>query len=113
MIKQLTSNEIKNYLKTDSKKILLDVRTEEEWTMFGKPNGEKIGLKTYFLTLKDQNFMQEFNKLSISKDCEIFTMCKIGQRSQFVAELLEKDNYNCINISDGFDGWQFCDLPCL
>jgi len=113
MIKQLSSKEIKNYLKTDSKKILLDVRTEEEWSRFGKPNGAKIGLKTYFLTLKDQNFMQEFNKLSISKDCEIFTMCKVGQRSQFVAELLEKDNFNCINISDGFDGWQFCGLPCL
>ena len=26
---------------------------------------------------------------------------------------LEKDNYICINISDGFDGWQFSDLPCL
>jgi len=105
--------EIKNYLKSDSKKILLDVRTEEEGDSFGKPDGEKLGLKTYFLTIKDENFLNEFKNLSISKDCEILTMCKVGQRSQFVAELLEKDNYNCINISDGFDGWQFSDLPCL
>jgi rhodanese-related sulfurtransferase len=113
MIKQLMSEEIKNYLKSDSKKILLDVRTEEEGDSFGKPDGEKLGLKTYFLTIKDENFLNEFKNLSISKDCEILTMCKVGQRSQFVAELLEKDNYNCINISDGFDGWQFSDLPCL
>ena len=39
MIKQLLSKEIKEYLKTDSKKVLLDVRTEEEWNMFGKPDG--------------------------------------------------------------------------
>ena len=39
-------------------------------------------------------------------------MCKVGQRSQFVAELLEKENYNCSNISDGFDGWMYSGLPC-
>ena len=113
MIKQLLSKEFKEYLQTDSKKVLLDVRTEEEWNILGKPDGEKLGLKTYFLTIKDENFIHEFNKLLISKDCEIFTLCKVGQRSQFVAELLEKNNYDCVNISDGFDGWQFSDLPCL
>jgi hypothetical protein len=73
MIKQISSREIKEYLKTDSKKILLDVRTEEEWNMFGKPDGEKLGLKTYFLTIKDENFVKDFNELLISKDCEVFT----------------------------------------
>ena len=113
MIKQLSSKEFKEYLQTESKKVLLDVRTEEEWNMFGKPDGEKLGLKTYFLTIKDENFIYEFNKLLISKDCEIFTLCKVGQRSQFVAELLEKNNYDCVNISDGFDGWKRSNLPCL
>jgi len=113
MIKQLMSEDINDYLKSDSKKILLDVRTEDEWDSHGKPDGEKLGLKTYFLTIKDENFFNEFKDLSISKDYEILTMCKVGQRSQFVAQLLEKDNYKCVNISDGFDGWRFSDLPCL
>jgi rhodanese-related sulfurtransferase len=113
MIKQLLSKEFKEYIKTNSKRVLIDVRTEEEWNMFGKPDGEKLGLKTYFLTIKDEYFIYDFNKLLISKDCEIFTLCKVGQRSQFVAELLEKNDYKCVNISDGFDGWQFYDLPCL
>jgi rhodanese-related sulfurtransferase len=39
-------------------------------------------------------------------------MCKVGQRSQFVAQLLDEENYACTNISDGFDGWQSSDLPC-
>ena len=107
------SEDINDYLKSDSKKILLDVRTEDEWGSDGKPDGEKLGLKTYFLTIKDENFFNEFKNLSISKDYEILTMCKAGQRSQFVAQLLEKDNYKCVNISDGFDGWRFSDLPCL
>ena len=113
MIKQLMSEDIKNYLKSDSKKILLDVRTEGEWVSHGKPDGEKLGLKTYFLTIKDENFFHEFKDLLISKDHEVLTICKVGQRSQFVAQLLEKDNYKCVNISDGFDGWRFSDLPCL
>jgi rhodanese-related sulfurtransferase len=113
MTKQLISKDIKDYLKSDSKKILLDVRTEGEWNSYGKPDGEKLGLKTIFLTIKDENFLKEFNDLLISKDHEVLTMCKVGQRSQFVAELLEKDNYLCVNISDGFDGWKSSDLPCL
>jgi len=113
MIKQLESEDINDYLKSDSKKILLDVRTEEEWDNYGKPDGEKLGLETYFLTIKDENFLNEFKDLLISKDYEVLTMCKVGQRSQFVAQLLEKDNYKCVNISDGFDGWRFSDLPCL
>ena len=112
MIKQLLSEDIKDYLKSDSKKILLDVRTQGEWDSYGKPDGEKLGLKTYFLTIKDENFLKEFNDLLISKDYEVLTMCKVGQRSQFVAQLLENDNYVCTNISDGFDGWKSSDLPC-
>ena len=74
MIKQLSAEEIKEYLKTDSDKILLDVRTQEEWDMFGKPDGDKLGLKTYFLTIKDEKFLEDFKKLSINKDCEILTI---------------------------------------
>ena len=113
MTKQLMSKEIESYLKSDLKKILLDVRTEDEWNSYGKPNGEKLGVKTFFLTIKDENFLKEFNDLSINKEYEILIMCKVGQRSQFVAQLLEKDNYKCTNISDGFDGWKSSDLPCL
>ena len=46
MIKQLLSKEFKEYIKTNSKRVLIDVRTEEEWKMFDKPDGWKLGLKT-------------------------------------------------------------------
>ena len=48
MIKQLVSKDVINYLRTGPKKILLDVRTQEEWDSVGKPDGDKIELKTYF-----------------------------------------------------------------
>tara|TARA_Y100000748_G_scaffold221621_1_gene186397 strand:+ start:549 stop:737 length:189 start_codon:yes stop_codon:yes gene_type:complete len=52
MIKQIPSKEIENYIKDNPKCVLLDVRTEEEWNSDGKPDGEKFGLKTYFLSIQ-------------------------------------------------------------
>ena len=125
MIKQIPSKEIKKYLKKNPKCVLLDVRTEEEWNQDGKPDGNKIGLTTYFLSIQfgderifNENFIQEFKNLNIGQDHEILTMCRSGGRSQAAAELLTRENYTCSNISDGFEGnqenvgWKKCDLPC-
>ena len=90
--------------------MLLDVRTEEEWNSDGKPDGEKILLKTHFLTIQfadktfNKNFIEDFKKLNIKKDHEILAMCMGGVRSQVATELLIKEGYNCVNISDGFLG---------
>ena len=92
MTKQILCQEIKEYLKSNPKCVLLDVRTEEEWNQDGKPDGEKIGLKTYFLTIQNENFVSEFKKLNIEQDHEILTMCMSGVRSQMAAELLSKEN---------------------
>ena len=125
MIKQIPSKEITDYLKKNPKCVLLDVRTKEEWNTIGKPDGEKIGLKTHFLSIQfgderifNENFIQEFKNLNIGQDHEILTMCRSGGRSQVAAELLTRENYTSSNISDGFEGnqenigWKECDLPC-
>ena len=125
MIKQLASKDIRSYLMAESNSVLLDVRTKEEWDTIGKPDGEKIGLKTYFLSIQfgderifNENFIQEFKNLKINQDKNILITCRSGARSQFAAELLTKENYTCVNISDGFEGnqenvgWKKCDLPC-
>ena len=124
-IRQLLAKDIKDDLKIDRNKILLDVRTKGEWDTIGKPDGEKIGLKTFFLSILfgeegifNENFAQEFKNLNIGQDHEILTMCRSGNRSQAAAELLTRENYTCSNISDGFEGnqenvgWKNCDLPC-
>ena len=102
--------------------MLLDVRTQEEWNNDGKPDGDKIGLKTYFLEIRRDSFfdfVQEFNNLNINQDKEILVICKSGERSQISAELLSRENYKSINISDGFMGsqegvgWKKSGLPSL
>ena len=81
MIKQIPSEKIKDYIKDNPKSVLLDVRTKEEWDQIGKPDGDKIGLKTYFLSSQfqgrtiNENFVEEFKNLNISKDCQILVLC--------------------------------------
>ena len=107
MIKQLLSKDIKKYLGTGSTKILLDVRTKGERDIVGKPDGEKVGLKTYFLEIRRNaffDFVKEFKDFKIDQKNEILVICKSGERSQISAELLSKENYKTINISDGFEG---------
>ena len=123
MIKQLPSKQIKDYIKNNPKCVLIDVRTNEEWNN-GKPDGDKIGLKTYFLSLifegriLNQNFVEEFKNLKIDQNYEILTSCGTGGRSQKAAEILTELGYKCSNISDGFlgndedIGWKENNLPC-
>ena len=122
MIKQITCKELKDHVKNNPKSVLLDVRTQEELDNIGKPDGDKIGLKTYFLEIRRDDlfdFVQEFKNLNISKDKEVLVICASGERSQITAELLSRENYKSINISDGFmgsqegDGWKNSGLPCL
>ena len=110
MIKQIKSSEIKSFL-TNTKNIeLLDVRTQDEWNNVGKPDGEKLGLKTHFITIVrssdpavNKEFIEEV-KSAIDSNKELLVMCKAGGRSMMASELLFQENINCINISDGFEG---------
>jgi rhodanese-related sulfurtransferase len=123
MIRELLTKDIKKFIKENPNSILIDVRSKDEWEIVGKPDGNKINLDTYFLSIKDikgeinQNFIEEFKNLKIDRDKEILVMCKSGTRSLLVSNLLIKEDYNCINISDGFEGndqnngWKNAGLP--
>ncbi|MFM8244380.1 MAG: rhodanese-like domain-containing protein [Candidatus Fonsibacter sp.] len=126
MIKQIPSKDLEKFIKENPSSILLDVRTEEEWNMVGKPSGKKFKIKTYFISLlkgvqriKNDNFVHDVNSKKISKEDPILVICRSGQRSQMAATLLQQEGYkNCINISDGFEGnvnvglgWKNSNLP--
>jgi rhodanese-related sulfurtransferase len=110
MIKQIKSSEIKNFLIDNKNVELLDVRTQDEWDNVGKPDGEKLGLKTHFVTIvrspepsANKDFIEEVKKV-IDSNKELLVMCKAGGRSMMASQLLSQENINCINISDGFEG---------
>jgi rhodanese-related sulfurtransferase len=110
MIKQIKSSEIKNFLIDNKNVELLDVRTQDEWDNVGKPDGEKLGLKTHFVTIVrspepnvNKDFIEKVKKV-IDSNKELLVMCKAGGRSMMASQLLSQENVTCINISDGFEG---------
>jgi len=123
MIKQIKSSEIKNFINENKDIELLDVRTKEEWDNFGKPDGEKLGLKTHFVTIvrspdpsANKEFIKEVKK-KISPGKHLLILCKAGGRSMVAAQLLSHEDISCVNISDGFEGngenagWKSENLP--
>ena len=123
MIKQLKSSDIKNFINDNKDVELLDVRTQEEWDNIGRPNGEKLGIKTHFITIvrssdpsANKDFIQEVkNKIDSKK--QLLIICKAGSRSMMASQLLSQENIICINVSDGFEGnsenlgWKNSGLP--
>jgi len=110
MIKQIKSSEIKNFLIDNKNVELLDVRTQEEWDNIGRPDGEKLDLKTHFVTIVrssdpsvNKSFVENVKKV-INSNKELLVICKAGGRSMMASQILFQEKINCINISDGFEG---------
>ena len=106
MIIQIPSTEILEYIKKNPKSVLIDVRTEEEWINDGVPDGDKIGLKTHFLTIQfadgnfNNNFIENFKKLNIKFDSNKIFVHRItcngkkGSDRRLMYPFVTQDNSN-------------------
>ena len=117
MIKQIKSSEIKKFIESNPDTVLLDVRTEDEWNTVGKPNTKDLGIKSFFITIsQDQSFLDKV-KDNINKKNKVLVICAAGGRSIIAANLLANEGYNTLNVSDGFSGnaqdpgWKNLGLP--
>ena len=117
MIKQIKSSEIKKFIDNNPNTVLLDVRTEDEWNTVGRPDTKGLGIKTFFITIsQDQSFLESVKK-NIDKKKQVLVMCAAGGRSIVAANLLASEGYNAFNVSDGFSGngqdpgWKNLELP--
>ena len=117
MIKHIKSSEIKKFIESNSNAVLLDVRTKDEWETVGKPDTKDLGIKSFFITIsQDQSFLDNV-KQNINKDNQVLVMCAAGGISIIAANLLANEGYKTLNISDGFSGngedpgWKNLGLP--
>ena len=117
MIKQIKSSDIKKFIEDNPNSVLLDVRTEDEWNTVGKPDTKTLGIKTHFITISQEPSFLETVKKNIDKNDQVLVMCAAGGRSIIAANLLAKEGYNTLNVSDGFSGndqdpgWKNLGLP--
>ena len=119
MIKQIKSSDIKKFIEANPNSVLLDVRTEDEWNTVGKPDTKILGTKTHFITISQEPSFLETVKKKIDKKDQVLVICAAGGRSIIAANLLEKEGYNALNVSDGFSGngedlgWKNAGLPSI
>ena len=119
MIKLIKSSDIKKFLLNNPNTVLLDVRTEDEWSTVGKPDTKELGIKSFFITISQDESFIESVKRNIDKKEQVLVICAAGGRSIIAANLLAKEGYNTLNVSDGFSGngqdpgWKKSGLPSI
>ena len=95
-------------LKKNASAVLIDVRTQPEWTFVGVPQVERlmrVSWQVYPQMDVNANFVKDVEAMGLSKDTEILCLCRSGARSASAATALSKAGFsNCWNIAQGFEG---------
>ena len=95
-------------LKSNPAAVLIDVRTQPEWTFVGVPQVERlVRLSWQVYPTMDVNarFVEEVQALGLPPDAEIFCICRSGARSASAATALTNAGFtNCWNVAQGFEG---------
>jgi rhodanese-related sulfurtransferase len=101
-------------LSGDPKAVLIDVRTQIEWTLIGKPNLAGIDKEPVFLQWLsaggvNKDFLPELEaalaERGVAKEAPLYFMCQSGGRSKMAAmQLTERGFTACYNVADGFEG---------
>ncbi len=115
-------------LKANPQSVLIDVRTQPEWTFVGVPQVERlirVSWQVYPGMDINSNFVKDIDSANLPKDTEILCICRSGARSASAATALTNAGYtNCWNVAQGFEGdkdadghrsktngWKFTNLP--
>ncbi|MGH8498390.1 MAG: rhodanese-like domain-containing protein [Methylococcales bacterium] len=114
------------FIQDNPTSVLVDVRTELEYSYVGHPRGAvHIPWKEAPAWTVNHNFVLDVRKEAPEKDTPVLLLCRSGQRSLAAANALQEAGYtNLVNIDEGFEGpldenkhrgalggWRFHGLP--
>ncbi len=95
-------------LKANPSAVLIDVRTQPEWTFVGLPQVDRVvrlAWQVYPTMDINGNFATEVKALGLGNETEIYCICRSGARSASAATALTKAGYtNVWNVAQGFEG---------
>ncbi len=102
-LKQVTSKEAANMLKSDKNLVVLDVRTAEEF----KDGHIKGALN---IDIRQPDAFVKIDKLN--RNARYVVHCRTNHRSQVAVDHMMQSGFkNIIQIMDGFNGWSQNGLP--
>jgi len=101
-------------LARDPQAVLVDVRTQVEWRLIGKPDLSSIEREPIYLqwvTMQgvNKNFVEqlqaELDSRGVAKDAPVYFMCQSGGRSKMAAMQCAELGYTAsFNVAEGFEG---------
>lgn len=97
-LNEMSAEELFNRLKTDSSVVVLDIRTKPELS------GELPRIENA-LHIETSEVILRINELEPFKNKTIAVICRAGNRSRAITNLLIDNGYNVKNITDGMIGY--------
>lgn len=103
-------------LEGDSSSVLIDVRTQAEWTYVGTPNLQTLGKTLLLLEWQsypsmavDAEFASRLEAMlqsgGVERGAPLIFLCRSGARSRQAAISMTSAGWGpCFNVSDGFEG---------
>jgi rhodanese-related sulfurtransferase len=104
----LAPKEALERLQKNASAVLIDVRTQPEWTFVGVPQVDRlmrVSWQVYPQMEVNANFAIEVKAMGLAEDTEILCICRSGARSASAATALTAAGFtNCWNVAEGFEG---------
>ncbi len=108
----ITSQEAWRILQGNDKAVLVDVRTQPEWTFVGLPDLSELGQRPLCIEWQgypdmaiNDGFAAAVERASVGKDSTVLLLCRSGARSRNAAIVLTEAGFaQCFNVADGFEG---------
>jgi rhodanese-related sulfurtransferase len=99
-------------LQADGDAVLVDVRTNAEWSYVGLPDLTQVGKRVIFLEWQhfpdgtlNASFVEQLREAGLSEGMPIYFLCRSGVRSAAAAKAATAAGLGpSYNVSDGFEG---------
>jgi rhodanese-related sulfurtransferase len=99
-------------LQQDPAAVLVDVRTDAEWTYVGLPDLSAAGKRPVLIPWQifpamavNAGFMQAVREAGLTPDHRLYFLCRSGVRSLAAAQAAQAEGFaHAYNIADGFEG---------
>jgi len=99
-------------LQTEAESVLVDVRTQAEWSYVGLPDLTAIGKRVLFLEwqrfpdgMTNERFVEQLREAGVHEGVPLYFLCRSGARSAAAARAATAAGLGpAYNVSDGFEG---------
>lgn len=107
----LTPTEAWRLLEAEPAAVLVDVRTDAEWSGVGLPSLDALGRAPLLVSWQSLSgelnaaFVAEVAAQGVPQDAPVLLLCRSGVRSRSAAVALTRAGFRrCFNVADGFEG---------